>query len=965
MSARLWTVQLVLKDHGPDVDISKKYSVIEFEDAAPQNAIITLNAARGRFITTGTIIQKWDRIWINVVDQNGVETINSVVHVKSLQKMRQKGKGLQLKLFCPHQSSNLIKQTIAKPNRRSSGRDAMNDIISQMNTNRAANDPSIETTTPFNPTLKLGNRLDDASSNDYIFESVKAETAINEIIEREGNPVELGGSFEFMFFRFVSKYDGNDEAELDVVELQVFEQGFMTSDGNDFTNIAQVTLTKPTLLSEERANTLGLDSDLETEKGTNLIAIGDRFSGSYPVEYMKYMGAKAVFDGARLWESGREYFEGNLVTFNNTDGDPNTFECIQDNTADGTNDPTNNSFWFQRFFLPSIVIPWSIGLAATENEIWKHNEIGYKVLQSHTTTTANEPPNTEFWVRVSWPPTVDYSPLTKDKVQYWINALGGAQHASTNNRRTAIITPDVVVRDQDHPRTWVDITISDPALIPSELLKNGNPFDTFRALAMNPSDGGSQANGLWSQDTFGTGAGNDPNGVAYAGNIVEYIDSEGDSGNGVWEVAPLGPNGATILERNQEIYDFYDGLSWISDPNDNSPGFWLKGAYFIQGGLSVFIVDAQFECAHPVAWDGTNNRINMGNSQILPDDTDTTGTSGIFVVTNTNEVGTEITIRERAAGFNFAFPWPRTGNGEPYQVGSEPTIGEKIALEQFDMENMHLTHERKREWFGPQVEDYFPIQGFEFFEKFEHLSALVAGGLALDGDYPMGLWIQDRRDNIWIMDYIHQHNGATTGQTASFGKRKVFRAVPGLSGFIPAQEPEVLDIVDPRSIVRGGIFTKDSYDQQNRFITQNRFLLATDLKLSLDGFRMTKPIVATNVDEPNAKPDRNIEPQKLIYEKIVSYSQLKNYVLAMSQILGFQTDRYTLVTPGRGNVKFGDPVKYTDAEAISESLTDTSGTFPNTVKATATNILYSISKTPDGPGGFTRTLELTTRLYPE
>lgn len=958
---RLWVVNLVLKDHGADVDLSQKYTVIEFEDAAPQNAIITLNAVRGRFITTGTIIEKWDRIWINVQDQNGVTAINAVVHVRSMQKMRPKGKGLQLKLFCPHQSSNLLTQTIAKPNRRESGLNAMNDIINQINSNLAANDPTIVTTTPFDPTTKNGNRLDDASSNDYIFESIKAETAINEIIRREGNPVEGGGSFEFMFFRFVSQYDGITESKLDFVELQVFEQGFMTSNGTDFTNVAQVTLTKPTLESGGRANTLVLDSDLETEKGTNLIAIGDRFSGSYPVEYMKFMGAKEFFDSARIWENGRTYFEGNLVTFDSiADGSPETYECIQDNTADGTNDPTNNAFWRQRFFNPGIVIPWTESVSAPINEIFKHNDIGYKSLQSHITSAVNEPPNPEFWRRESWPPTVDYSPLTKDKVQYWINALGGPKHAETNNRRTAIITPDVIVRDQNHPRTWVDTIQFSDFNIPSELLKGGQPFDTLRVLCMDVATGLPAG-----ADAF---SGNDANGVTFAGNIAEYVSEDGP-GNGEWFVARLGANGEAVLVDNQEIYDFYDGLSWIRGPDGRTTGVWLKGAYFIQGSVSTFIDDAQFECAHPVAFDANatpDPRIDMGNTQILPDDTDTTGTSAIFVVTNTLGVAAdEFTIRERLAGFNFAFPWPRTSNGIPYQKGTEPTIGEKIELEQFDMENMHLTHERKREWFGPQVEDYFPIQGFSFMQRFEHFEALLLGNLALTGDYPMGLWIQDRRDNIWIMDYVHQHNGNTQPSTASFGKRKVFRAVPGLSGFIPAQQPEVLDIVDPRSIVRGGLFTKDSYDQQNRFISQNRFLTSTSLKLYLDSFRMVKPLVATNVEEPDAKPDRNLEPQKLNFEKIVSYSQLKNYVLAMSQILGFRTDRYMIETPGRGNIAFGDPVKYTDAEAISETLTDTSGTFPNTVKATATKITYSISKTPDGPGGFTRIAELTTRLYPE
>jgi len=193
-----------------------------------------------------------------------------------MKKRRQKGKGLQLVLYCSHQSSNLLKQTISKPNRRSSGVDAMNDIVNQINANKGASDPTIETVSPFDITEKLGNNLDPGTTNDYIFESVKARTAIDEIIQREGTPTEVGGSFQFHYFRFKSKYDHGTGLGIDTVYLQVFQQGFMENQSSAFTNIPQVTLTKPLLVSGDRANTLELDSEQEVEKGTNLIAIGNR-----------------------------------------------------------------------------------------------------------------------------------------------------------------------------------------------------------------------------------------------------------------------------------------------------------------------------------------------------------------------------------------------------------------------------------------------------------------------------------------------------------------------------------------------------------------------------------------------------------------------------------------------------------------------------------------------------------------
>ena len=73
---------------------------------------------------------------------------------------------------------------------------------------------------------------------------------------------------------------------------------------------------------------------------------------------------------------------------------------------------------------------------------------------------------------------------------------------------------------------------------------------------------------------------------------------------------------------------------------------------------------------------------------------------------------------------------------------------------------------------------------------------------------------------------------------------------------------------------------------------------------------MSKPLIATNQDEPNDDVirERNIEPLKFQWEKISNYAQLKNYILAQERISGFRTDRYPVITPGRCNVAFGDPV---------------------------------------------------------
>ena len=81
--------------------------------------------------------------------------------------------------------------------------------------------------------------------------------------------------------------------------------------------------------------------------------------------------------------------------------------------------------------------------------------------------------------------------------------------------------------------------------------------------------------------------------------------------------------------------------------------------------------------------------------------------------------------------------------------------------------------------------------------------------------------------------------------------------------------------------------------------------------------------------------------------------------------MGFRTDRYHVQTPGRCNVAWGDPVFYNDPEAIDETFQPSGLNLANTVRATAHNITYTLSKTADGMGGFLRNVELITRLYPD
>ena len=212
---------VILKDHGPDVDLSSKFTVVEFKDAFPQSVRLVLNTRKGRFLTIDPKIKKRDRIYVRIIEKGGKVT-EDVFHVRKIKRKNIQNVGLGLELLCPHQSEHLWKRTVSfkKRGKRISGNRALELVVSDINTAKGASDPTIEIVTPFDVTKKLGNRFDTNTTNSYVFESAKAETAIEEIKDIEAQPIEGGGSLEPMYVRFKSKYDHATGMFLDTVLFQ-------------------------------------------------------------------------------------------------------------------------------------------------------------------------------------------------------------------------------------------------------------------------------------------------------------------------------------------------------------------------------------------------------------------------------------------------------------------------------------------------------------------------------------------------------------------------------------------------------------------------------------------------------------------------------------------------------------------------------------------------------------------------
>jgi hypothetical protein len=481
------------------------------------------------------------------------------------------GKVRQLELFCPHQSSNYWKRSVYFVGRRISGQEALTGVVTDLasSDNRGSKDPEVEIPTTFDQVNKLGNFLDPNTSNDYIFESVRFEQAVKKIRDIELQPIEGGGSFEPMYVRFKSKYNHVTGADLDTVYLQAIPQGFKDNSGV-FNSTPSVTITQPKQTGNQ-SHVYGLESDEEPEQGTNLIGLFNKTAGSYPKDLSLWSGARDVFDAVKDWQSGKLYKEGHLVRFNGS-----TYECIVTHTSVGGNSPPNFLWVLRTFTKPG---DWTASTGYSKNDLVVHNKIAYKALISHSATSGNKPPDTSTWIRVNFVPTTDYSPLTKGRAQDWINAMAGAKHAATNNQRTAVITPNCVIPDKQHPRDFVRLVETSPSSIPSSHKIGGTRIPHgYRMLAVNPSTGADSGTGDFS--------GNDKNGVAYAGNLIEYQDFDED-GSGDWVVIEESKN-------DSEIFEWDECFSWTKNPCTGLGSYvdgngacqigsrestWKKGAY--------------------------------------------------------------------------------------------------------------------------------------------------------------------------------------------------------------------------------------------------------------------------------------------------------------------------------------------------------------------------------------------------
>jgi len=876
-----YPLTLILKDHGTDFDLKPWLEgELQYEETGNEeisNATITLNSKFSRFITDGVVIGNttfpkinfFDRIYIRFTDPNGVIT-DDVVQVLKFKPDEDKPAGNRLTLLCEHQGFHFFRMHNLKQYQRESGFAVISDNGATYSSTdvRGTKQPSMEnhnTLFDFTGVKPVGNAASQATYIDFDFKDAEfyIGDGLNVVAKRLGASVDDGGELEFFDWRTVSKYNHVANTDLDVIQMQ-----FRVS-GDNGPN-AKVVLDKTTATINPILATYG---ELEPEKSTSVFAWGDMNMGSQPPGYQIYFGEKEFFLSALEWTNGRIYKSGQRVKF-----EAGFFICLISHTANlGSNDPTTG-----------------IGT---------------------------------IWNVETFAPTTSYSNWTKNfsdntgRPQYWINSGFGYIFSTVfpQNNRACCHDHNLVIRDINHRRSWVDKVAGGVSDIPTSMHLSGGGSEMYRGFRL-----------LLDQTSFPTvsapfnqNSGKDRFDKSYVDAVVMHNGSSftGTEAYKNWDVFLSATN-------DLEITSARDGISFVFAPCDNLTfnnvcsgsrlGGWQQGAMQAAqvSGVSVtaFVAGLLPDCLHPYNITAVNTPA-FGNSQGVE-----SGNPGLNSAVN---VTYDFSKSDLAHGWwiNLAFPIPRDGTATAFTA---VTAGEKYINPTFDLNNMHLSSTGKRglnqgsDAEGRGSLEYGKINATRLYLKLE---ASTFGLLIPGGDFKARIALFDTGDNVIVGDATITHNFNFSEIEIEITNYKIWRGRHGLP-YTPLQEIEILDVFETRNVVRIAISSLDSYDGDGRYVPINTYTKFVDgVTINLDAFHFVKPLTAmTQLQTVQVnKPEINFEREPLDKGQISNYKQLENDAKSVLELEQFKRVEYEINRPLRCNIKFGDEFTYINPNIVNDT----------------------------------------------
>jgi len=702
-----------------------------------------------------------------------------------------------------------------------------------------------------------------------------------------------------------------------------------SGDNSTVLTVKNAKVTNPKTVGEQ-------EGELSNPTGTNLLAWGSPEHGSLPVDHSKYFSGVMKFVFRPEWVTATVY-----------DVDAR----VKDTPSSGT---------------PAA----------------KH----YKANTAHTSgaTFAGDIAN---WDQIDmgdeFGDNIQYSLWTDDKATVWSN--NGADPDRSTFTTGGWFDINVVINEETFFRTWADVMANTDAQLDDFIDKAGDGTDIGYAY-----DGGTRADL--------------PRGfrVLVVDNVSPFTGgATGELANFANMVVEIAPTNSVGGKSIQKLYNFETANTKVEVAVIHLGSIFTDtiSAGPIHVWTDISGSDLGNDCFHPYTTAPVNvagvdlvldkaaadyiPRSGVTDSTERPDITKAGGTFGTNIdsaiefktvaldaITSfaSDASDPNAAYYKNAIGLNLRFPYPYNnfnsiseGVGDLYGGG----INSNEEPSTLDVQNMNFTS-GGLEGFnnGAPSEDYGHINAVAFWLKYSVVE--TAGGTELNDEHQFRAWFCDTKDNVVYQDFVIRFSNHWEDIRLPIGGFRIYKGRKPLYGFdvpiaafFPPKELEIINIFEWRNIKMFGIQLQTQYDDQGRFnpgsaavdeagnsVTWSNILGSTR-KLTMDGFRFIKPLLATS----GQNTTRDLEPDFLQFPNITIYDQLVNTAKSQLEIEKFKHKEFTIETSGDDmfDIPFGDAFFLLNDQIVSDS-DDVS----NTIKLVAKRIEYSITKPPGGKGGLRR-----------
>jgi len=914
---------------------------------------LVLIARDGNYITTGNIIEQYDRIRIECtdLDNNSYDRYFEILDIIPSQSkssgtiLTLEGLGIEYHLQQIHYSgSHYFKHAFA----------IGEDIGNVYQSNKGTRQPTLTGhDSVYSTVTKIGNNLPKFTNNHYdygLFED-NCYNRYMDLIDKLGATVSAGGVLDFYELSF--KTSAKDQ-----VDLRLF------SSGNDPSSPKTIKNTDSINVSESEAG-------ISAATGNNIFAWGSPEHGSLPVGKSKYTSGEQFFLFRPKWRSlTGGYKEDAKVIHNgihyksdnngNTSTPPSNWTKIDMSTEFGdsvqyspwTDDKT--ALWINSGTnadgAVKVVAPthnWYTNTSYTKYDIVIHSDVEYLALSDHTSGSFNTDLSTGKWEEV------EYGYLGNDQAGMFDSNLC----MWYLDNRVSTWAYRVVTND-----TQITAFVTDYGYTGTGGIDN-LPVGTRILVGTSPSGA--------------LGGTDSKTGKTYTNSVTEVQEDE--DGNHIWVVKyKMSADTDNFLVR---VLDAHETYKYVHSSNGftNAPTTEDLGNDTFHLYKSICNVD------------GVDDKPNITNSTDFPE---VTSDGNKFakniksaVKINFNAGNTWVDRATNSANYlktgcwiNFAFPFPvNTHNGIDEDIGQ---LWGGTATDQapyFDFENMKYTHTGKRGFNQTDSIDLGNISSIAFAMKLE--IDVPALGI-VDGLATMRCALYDINDNVVVQDFELNYTDGKNWQIVVLpvGGFSDWRAVKpryfALNNIVELLKPKETgaeNLFEWRNVKMISIQLQNSYDEFGRYAPEggddltNTTLQSNfggNISMTIDAFHFKKPLCVSSNDE-TPQTLRSLEPAFLQEPHIILYDQLLNSVKTQLEIDQFRHQEYDLTTSGTSifDIDFGDSFFLEKDDFVFIPLSDrVTGETANKIKLVAKRIEYHLTKPEVGRGGLTRTIRGVKRF---